>query len=241
MADILFVSFNRLAFTQAAFTALLRNTEWDEVEQLLIADDASTDGTAEWLTDEATRFSRVTGVETLMHPGPTGGPVAAMNWALDNRSADADRVAKIDNDFVVCPGWLPEVLRQMTINPGVDVFGLQPRFGPASPPPDYTRTVEECRHIGGIGVMRHRMFELCRPVANGRFGWTEYQTEHPAVRKAWVTPDLPCFSLGQIAAEPWVSLAREYIQAGWMREWPEYVNGGRGYYEWWLAAEEAAA
>lgn len=234
MTDILFVVFNRLEYTKASFTALIDHTDWDEVEGLFIADDASTDGTHEWLAS-AVDHERLNGVEITHRNDRFHGPVAAMNWCIDNRSVDSDRFVKIDNDFVVCPDWLPEMLKQMTINPGLDILGVQPRFGPPTAPFDWGRTIELCRHIGGIGMMRHRAFELCRPVANGRFGFTEWQVEHPQIQKAWITPDMPCFSLGQIGAEPWASLAKEYIRKGWMRHWADYIDGGRDYYGWWQA------
>ena len=74
---------------------------------------------------------------------------------------------------------------------------------------------------------------MCRPTPQGRFGWTEWQCDHPAVLKAWVTPDMPCFSLDLIDAEPWRTLTRTFIGKGWMREWPLYEGGGRSYYDWW--------
>lgn len=233
MIDVLFVAKNRLAMTQASFTMLLANTDWQEVAGLFIADDASTDGTAEWLRQVDLTAHIGPDVQARFNPGPFRGPVAAMNWYLDHASPDADRFAKIDNDFIVCPGWLPDVLRQMTINPDIDIFGIQPRFGPPTLAGDLTRTVEPCRHIGGIGVIRNRVFELCRPVANGRFGWTEYQTQHAQTLKAWLTPDLPCFSLDLIDLEPWRTLTTEYVEKGWARRWPMYEGGGHGYYDWW--------
>lgn len=238
--DILFVSFNRLAYTRESFAALTANTDWGEVAGLYIADDASSDGTAEWLlgTNDAGVDMIPGGIEIHVNRGPFGGPVAATNWYLDHRSETADRVMKVDNDFVVCPGWLPELLRVMTINPGVDLLGVQPRFGPPTPAGDVTRTVDPCRHIGGIGMMRHRAFELCRPVPSGRYGFTEYQGEHPWISKAWVTPDLPCFSLDLIGAEPWRTLREEYIKYGWARRWPEYADGGAGYFDWWEPVDE---
>jgi hypothetical protein len=124
------------------------------------------------------------------------------------------------------------VLYQMTLHPGIDIFGIQPRFGPPQDPPYQYRDVEDCRWIGGIGAIRYRVFQVCRPTPNGYFGWTEFQGKHEDVRKAWLTPDMPCFSLGLIGAEPWQSLAREYIAKGWMREWADYGDGGAGYHEW---------
>jgi hypothetical protein len=233
MIDILYVSFNRHAYVQQTFPALLANTDWSLVSGLYIADDASTDGAREYLIDAL----RESPVEFFWLPAPFHGPVSAMNLLLDATHDNdvSDRFAKIDSDFIVCPGWLPEVLQQMTIHPGIDVFGLQPRMGPARPPPFLTRTVEQARFIGGIGAIRHRMFELCRPRPsgeNGRQGWTQFQTAHD-FKKAWITPDLPCFCLDLLPFEPWISQAAEYVAQGWMRAWPAYDGLSGSHWNWW--------
>lgn len=235
MINILFVAWNRRAYTEASFQALLDHTDWAEVDTLHIHDDGSTDGTAEYLQDALNLVPHTVTVkfETLR----LGGPVAATNRHLDMcpQTEQVGAFAKIDSDFIVCPGWLPEMQRLLTLHPGVDIFGIQPRFGPPTFAPDPERTVERARHIGGIGVLRHRAFERCRPVPNGRYGFTEWQGEHRDIQKAWVTPDLPCFSLDLIGLEPWRSLALSYIANGWMRPWSLYEDGGRSYFEWWNA------
>jgi hypothetical protein len=237
--NLLYVAYNRLQFTQASFSALVEHTSWDEVATLHIHDDASSDGTADWLYDA----SRNLPVEVKYESRRLGGPVAAMNRHLDLLPAtqEVGAFVKVDNDFIACPGWLPELLRVATLNPGLDVFGLQPRLGPPKPPPWKDRGVEPARYIGGIGLIRHRAFEVCRPVANGLFGWTEFQFRHPSIGKAWVVPDLPCFSLDLIDLEPWASFTAEYVAKGWAREWPKYEeSGGADYYRWWTEAQVAA-
>lgn len=240
--DILYVCKNRLEYVKHTFKALLNHTDWTQVATLFIADDNSTDGTYQHLCEQLDviegkkieyRFFR-----------NFGGPVGAMNKYLDiaHDGGWSDRFVKIDSDFVVCSGWLEEVLRQMTLHPEFDVFGLQPRLGPAVAPPCPHRNVEEARFIGGIGAIRHRIFETCRPRPNGpggRFGWTEYQSAH-AFRKAWVTPDLPAFCLDLLPFEPWLSLAKSYIDKGWMRPWPKYDGMGQSYWGDWVAEDPEA-
>lgn len=235
MIDVLYVSFNRLAYVKQTFQALLANTNWSLVNRLYICDDGSEDGTAEYLRDWLPRLDD-RGINRRFI-STFGGPVAAMNLYLNEAhdGPDSDRFAKIDSDFIVCPGWLEESLHQMTIHPGIDVFGLQPRLGPAQAPPCLTRTVEQARFIGGIGLIRHRTFELCRPRPSGEHGyqgWTQYQTAHD-FRKAWITPDLPCFCLDLLPFEPWISQAREYVEKDWMRAWPAYDGMGDSYWDWW--------
>lgn len=239
MVNLLYCAYNRLEFTQASFAALADHTDWSQVAALHIADDASGDGTAEWLWEA----SRSIPCEVKYESRRLGGPVAAMLRHLDllPETAECGAFVKIDNDFVCCPGWLPELLRVTSLNPGVDIFGLQPRLGPPEPPPFEARGIEPARFIGGIGLIRHRAFEACRPTPNGRYGWTEWQFRHPSVGKAWVVPDLPCFCLDLVDLEPWASLATEYVEKGWAREWPKYeASGGLEYYRWWADAQVAA-
>lgn len=228
--DILYVAYNRLAMTEASIGALLTNTNWEHVDTLYIHDDGSSDGTAELLREIRAP------APVVFHGDKLGGPVAAMNWYLDQRS-DADRFAKVDNDFIVCPGWLEEILRIMTVNAGVDIFGIEPMIGPAVPAFDPDRGLELARFIGGKGILRKRAFELCRPSPggfNGYQGFTQFQMAHPQIVKGWVRPELPCFGLDQLCFEPWRSLTTEYEEKGWARRWPEYEPSMSAYWDWWL-------
>lgn len=235
--DLLYVAFNRLEFTNPSFQSLLTNTDWDLVRTLHIHDDGSRDGTAKYL-QEASEALVLANVNVIYESHKLGGPVAATNRHLDlcAKSAVEDEVGafvKIDNDVAVCPGWLDEITRVATLNPGIDYLGVQPRFGPPVPGLDPERRVEEARHIGGVGLMRYRAFEVCRPTPNGRYGFTEFQCRHPESRKGWLTPDLPCFCLDLIDLEPYATIAADHIAKGWARPWSKYVDGGRSYYEWW--------
>lgn len=236
IVDLLFVAFNRLEFTEPSLGALVANTDWDLVRTLHIHDDGSTDGTAQYLADAAEALDDR--VDVHFETRRLGGPVAATNRHLDlfAEPAEADDVSafvKLDNDVIVSPGWLDELTRVASANPGVDYLGVQPRFGPPVPGLCEERRVEEARHIGGVGLMRYRAFEVCRPVANGRYGGTEFQCRHPETRKGWLTPDLPCFCLDLVDLEPYATFAAEHIANGWARPWPKYVDGGRSYYDWW--------
>lgn len=240
MIDILYVAHNRLEMTRESFEALLANTDWSEVSQLLIADDLSEDGTYEYLDEAMERVPEMTDVG-IIHER-FGGPVAAMNRYLDCHSEGVQTFAKIDNDFVVCPGWLGDMLKTLTLNPGLDILGFEPFVGEPTMPP-FARTIQDAPHIGGKGLIRLRTFSHCRPRPsgqNGYFGFTEFQTKHPHLTKAWVYPDLPCFGLDQLPFEPWVSLTQEYVERGWQRFWPPYDARATGYWDWWRRAEVPA-
>lgn len=240
MIDILYCAWNRLAFTKASFQSLLDNTDWDQVRVLNIHDDGSTDGTADHLAAASELLPG--NVDVRYHSRKVGGPVAATNAHLTLCAASAEledvpAFVKLDNDVIVPPGWLDEVTRVASLNPGVDFLGLQPRFGPPEPGRCDGRRVEEARHIGGVGLMRYRAFEVCRPVPHGRFGFTEFQCRHPENRKGWLTPDLPLFCLDLINIEPWATMTDGHIDKGWARRWPKYLDGGKTYYDWWAGGD----
>ena len=237
MIDILYVAHNRLEMTRESFEALVRHTDWREVAALHIADDGSEDGTFEYLDLSIDKVPEL--VDVHLYHKPFGGPVAATNLYLDHVSEGVEQVAKIDNDFVVCPGWLGDMLKTMTKNPGLDILGFEPFVGDPTPPP-YPREIRDAPHIGGKGLIRLRTFSHCRPRPgglNGYFGFTEFQTKHEHISKAWVVPDLPCFGLDQLPFEPWITLTKQYVERGWQRFWPPYDAAATDYWDWWIAED----
>ncbi len=233
--DILFVSFNRLAFVKASFEQLLVATDWDLVRTLYVMDDGSIDGTREWLYEEAAPL-RTPAIVAAANK-PFGGPVGAMNRYLDVReSARSDIMIKIDSDVIVPKDWLNVLLATARVNTAIDVLGFEPGFGDGLAPitrPDTPRTVKLGPHVGGVGLIRNRIFARYRPRPEKTyFGWTQHQRQH--ARCAWLAPDIPAFLLDHIDVEPWRSFATEYIDRGWSRAWVDYFDPPPSYYEWWL-------
>ena len=234
--DILYVAYNRLAYTQASLSALLDNTDWTQVDTLYVHDDESRDGTKRWLKETLVELPERLPSRVVFESAKRGSPVAVMNWYLDAESEQTAFV-KIDNDFIVCPGWLGEVLRVAHRFPGYDALGIAPWEGP--PVLHGEREVLPASHIGGIGLIRKRAFSQCRPIPRGLHGWTSFQTEHDWVQAAWLKPDMPCFELDRLPVEPWADLARRYHAKGWSREWPKYQN--TAYYSWWTDSQPKEA
>lgn len=232
MTDIVYLAWNRLAFTQFSFEKLVQNTDWKSVNRLFVYDDGSSDGTTHWLSEQVVELNSAGKVRVDMFHTKLSSPVAIMNHYLEN--SDEDRFAKIDNDIVVPPGWLAEMDRMMYLNPALDILGMQADHGPPTGGHDSERHIEEARWIGGVGMIRRRIFDLCRPSPRGRFGWTEYQQNHEQLTKAWIKPDLKTFELDRLPLEPWMSLVAEYLDLGWQRSWPRYPSDATAYWDWAL-------
>lgn len=271
MVDILFLAHKRPGFTRASMDALLVNTpdlwEGSKVEgtTLSIYTDADPDPSYSFnlaLTTNAPIWR----VSNQRH----GGPVACMVDFLQRTAPGAcndpdgkphrapeatpEFIAKIDNDCIVSPGWLPACLDLMRRFPNVDLLGIEPWT------PDQTLFPRDMRspkqpeeqnwflnprivsHIGGIGLFRRSAFErFGRPTPNtadGRFGFTEFQWQHKAMVKAFIDPPLPVFLLDHLPFEPWRSLSRRYEQEGIQRNvgWEYDVVRHRALWGWAFAS-----
>jgi hypothetical protein len=269
-ADIIFLAHGRPEFTRAALTAALRHSNPAMVRRFHIYTDGDEAATAalqsvrsalnlsvEWIPDSPSVARMPIEVESRR----IGGPVAIMTHYLDATAGDpAEYFAKIDNDLIVCPGWLDACLDTLRRRPDVDLLGIEPwcpelaflLAGMATSEVG-ANGVHPYRHIGGIGVMRLKVFEgRRRPVPDERavrvasapgaaptkisFGWTGWQWDHPEVAKAFLNPPLPVFLLDHLPIEPWRSLSRRYMAEGVQREpWGMYPNHFSNLWSWWLA------
>lgn len=218
--DVLFLSFNRLAFTRASFGFLLVNTNWSLVERLYVYDDESEDGTFEFLSDAIGAVP----VEHRLVTLKLGSPVRVMNRYLED--SHADRFAKVDNDVAVPPGWLDELVGVVDRDPTIDLLGMEagrmghPSVAGGGPGTEWEGPsgFEWGSHIGGVGLMRREAFDVPIP-ARGRFGFTQYQLDRQ-LNRGWIVPDLMVPQLDRIPTEPWTTLNADYLNAGWQRYWP---------------------
>jgi hypothetical protein len=237
--DILYLSWNRREFTEFSWGNLRENTDWGQVRKLFIYDDHSTDGTAEFMREQVDLMNGH--LEVVYWSGiKFGSPVAIMNHYLAQEPAEV--FAKIDNDIVVPPDWLPEMLGVLERNPEIELLGMEAGMtGPPNADSPSEHTWEPSSHIGGVGLMRSSAFLTRRrmiPVEH--FGFTEWQHNHPELRRGWIKPDLQQVELGRMPIEPWRSLTQKYLQRRWQRPWaPYHERWSSWYWEWW--ADEAGS
>lgn len=82
---------------------LERLRELDDLDEILVVDNASTDGTGEWLAQEAARDPRLLARVLERNTGGAGGFRAGLAWALER---GADRIWLMDDDGLPDPDCL---------------------------------------------------------------------------------------------------------------------------------------
>jgi hypothetical protein len=233
--DILYLCHGRLEFTKATLPALLQNTDWSRVSEFVVYNDAAPDHplTYDYLHETALDvYEGMTVRDTNI-----GSPVGVMNHFLAR--SKAKMFAKIDNDIVVPPGWLETMLSVLETDPELMLLGMEPGMSGVPPwmpgdDPLVCHTYMPATHIGGVGLMRRKAFDQHpAPVPDGRFGFTEWQHTFEPVR-GWIQPDLRCFPLDMIPADPWPAVTAAYKKVpGLQRDWATYGEAMSCYWEWW--------
>jgi GT2 family glycosyltransferase len=115
LVSIVVVSFNNLLFTRLCLESLLANTEYPNYE-VLVVDNASTDGTVEYLRRLAPMYPQV----RLLLNDANVGFAAANNRALEQ--AAGEMLTLLNNDTIVPKGWLTGLVRHLQ-NPEIGLVG----------------------------------------------------------------------------------------------------------------------
>jgi GT2 family glycosyltransferase len=104
--SILIVSYNNLDYTRACLESIFRNTLYPNYEVIVI-DNASTDGSAEYLTAVASKWPQL----RVMLNDTNGGFAAANNQGA--QAARGETLVLLNNDTVVPRGWLSKLTRHL--------------------------------------------------------------------------------------------------------------------------------
>ena len=198
-----FITYNRLELTRQAISSYAETVTLPH--EIWVVDNASTDGTVEWLTGYFDNLFVPILLEENRYPG------AAVNRGWSCHADDVTHFHRADNDFIFLPGWCEEVER-MFEDENLGQLGL--------------RTDEEelfaKTNVGGNCVVRRKLWDYGlrwdeRPWPQlseevGR-GWTEDSLMSKQVKAMgyyWDRVERPCIQ--PISVE---SMDDPYYQQTW--------------------------
>src|SRR5262249_22448276 len=115
-ASIVIVTYNNLELNRLCLESLLRFTEWPNYE-VFVVDNASSDGTPEYLSGVTREFP---GLRVILNQKNVGF-AAANNQAL--REATGEILVLLNNDTVVPRGWLTRMIRHLHQDPSIGLIG----------------------------------------------------------------------------------------------------------------------
>lgn len=104
--SVIVLCFNNLEFTKACLYSLDKHTKYPNWE-LILVDNASTDGTAEYLTEYANRHNHVRLILNSENRGFAGGNNVGL------RASDGEYIILLNNDTYVTDGWITDLLRPL--------------------------------------------------------------------------------------------------------------------------------
>jgi GT2 family glycosyltransferase/glycosyltransferase involved in cell wall biosynthesis len=113
---------NKLEFTRQCLDRIWRNTGDEITYEVIIVDNASSDGTQQWFAD-ATRFPK-----PLRYHRNTQNLGFAKGNNVGASLTRAEYLLFLNNDTLVQPGWLSEMLRVLRSDPSVGIVGIKQLF-----------------------------------------------------------------------------------------------------------------
>src|SRR4051794_11127452 len=113
---------NKIEFTRQCLDRIWRNSGDDIAYEVIVVDNASSDGTQDWFADVA-RFPRA--VQYVRNEVNLGYAKANNIGA---RLSAARYLLFLNNDTLVQPGWLREMLRVAGSDPSIGVVGIKQLF-----------------------------------------------------------------------------------------------------------------
>ena len=189
MIPCLYITYNRIDYTKQTLPELINS----DCDKIIIIDNHSTDGTAEYL-------------EEIDHPKiqvifkeENTGIAGAMNIFLQ-LTKGYEFVSKIDNDTIVPKNWCNELLRKL-IACDLDILQAKHNLDPAVTKgltfDEWMRTMRQDEKdksvyyhhfVGGSGIVfRRNKIDILPETEWLLYSWRQYQREHPELRTAFTT------------------------------------------------------
>ena len=142
--DLVFITYNRLEYTKLALASVL--AEPTEEFSLTIWDNASTDGTVEYLKNEVNDPRIV----DMIFSKANVGQVTAVNEVWGR--SQADLLGKLDNDCLVTPGWTRTLTEAHKDIADLGVVACWHYFPDDF---DYERAKHKIQTFNGHQILRH--------------------------------------------------------------------------------------
>ena len=114
--SVIVLCYNNLALTRACIESVQRHSYWPGLE-LVVVDNASTDGTRDFLVETARKHP---GVRLVLNDDNLGF-AAGNNAGLD--AATGDVLILLNNDTQVSPGWIHGLVRHLQRDPALGMVG----------------------------------------------------------------------------------------------------------------------
>ena len=142
--DLVFITYNRLEYTKLALASVLA----DPMEEfsLTIWDNASTDGTVEYLKNEMNDPR----ISDVIFSKDNIGQAAAVNQVWSRSKADL--LGKLDNDCLVTPGWTRKLTQA---HKDIDNLGVIACWHFPPEDFDYERAKHKIQTLNGHQIFRH--------------------------------------------------------------------------------------
>ncbi|MGB9661865.1 MAG: glycosyltransferase [Moorellaceae bacterium] len=115
-ASIIILTHNNIHFTRLCVDSIYRNTLWPNFE-LIIVDNASTDGTREYLEELAKQHLNI----RLILNEHNEGFARANNQGI--RVSTGEYIVLLNNDTIVTRGWLGRLIRHLERDPDIGMVG----------------------------------------------------------------------------------------------------------------------
>lgn len=123
--SLIVLSCNKLSVTQRCLTALVRETTFDLPSELIVVDNGSRDGSAEWLSDDLPTLGKQVGLAVrVVRNAENIGCSTARNQAL--ALAAGERIVFLDNDVRPCAAdWLLRLRHRLDRQPRAGMVGAK--------------------------------------------------------------------------------------------------------------------
>jgi len=219
--DVIYPCHNRLDYTRITFPRVVHECKISKVfNHLYVYDDASTDGTGEFLLEVLEH----SGVPHTLYSAAIGNSTYQINRTVE--LSETKYLYKVDNDILIARGMLQHLFDYMeehddwafTMAKQTDVF---PCGIPTADPKWLHRSF-----IGGVGMFRRSVFDEMGTIKSSKrfFGFTDYQVQ--AQRKLGVrSVQVDTITTLNLDVCPWWSRKEHYTKTGESRNMFGQVPG----------------